>query len=135
MVRLLQLHYPFSFRQDPWTFAQVIPERQFTLAPTKEHSNVDLVTGNMEELLHRHAWGFVDELGTKYGKIVKLTGQLGVSNLTMFPSIITTHYVQSRILYVWDPLAMHHVFVKDGDHYDLPEWGIEYVPFDSFPDN
>ena len=27
MVRLLQLRHSFSFRQDPWTFAQVLPER------------------------------------------------------------------------------------------------------------
>lgn len=40
-------------------------------------------------------------------------------------TMLTHHPTQSRVLYVWDPLALHHIFVKDGDSYDLPEWGIE----------
>lgn len=85
-----------------------------------------MITGNMELLMDRHGWDFVDELGSRYNKVVKLTGQLGVSGFpSQYPCILIEISSQSRVLYVFDPLVLHHIFVKDGDSFDLPEWAIE----------
>ena len=39
-----------------------------------------LVSGNLEQLFDRDAWGFHDELAQQYGPIVKLNAVLGVSS-------------------------------------------------------
>ena len=39
------------------------------------------------------------------------------------PHLAVLH--QHRMLYVFDPKALHHVILKDADVYDLPEWSME----------
>ena len=41
-------------------------------------SSSSLFLGNMGQLFDRHSWGFLDELGTRYNKVVRLTGLFGV---------------------------------------------------------
>lgn len=69
-----------------------------------------LIRGNLGQLFDRHGWDFLDGLGEKYGKVVRLTGILG-----------------HRILYVFDPAALHQVIIKEADIYDLPEWSTDNV--------
>ncbi|EKM56480.1 uncharacterized protein PHACADRAFT_253633 [Phanerochaete carnosa HHB-10118-sp] len=60
-----------------------------------------LLKGNMAQLQDRGAWPFLNHLTNDYGQIVKCTGMLG-----------------RRVLWVFDPKAMHHVVVKDQDLYE-----------------
>ncbi|KAJ7358620.1 cytochrome P450 [Mycena albidolilacea] len=58
------------------------------------------LTGNLTEYLDPDGWAFQTKLENNYGRVVKLEGLLG-----------------TRILYVFDPAAMHSILVKDQDHY------------------
>jgi len=57
--------------------------------------------GNIEDLFNRHASKFHNDIASKYGPIVRLTGLLG-----------------SPMLYVYDPKALHSVIVKDQNVYE-----------------
>ncbi|KAK7676766.1 hypothetical protein QCA50_020289 [Cerrena zonata] len=61
--------------------------------------------GNIEKLFDRTGWGFLDDLGTKYNKVVRLTGLFG-----------------HRMLYVFDPTALQYIVLKDAGAYEIPEW-------------
>lgn len=43
-------------------------------------TNEDYRAGNVDRLFDRHGWDFQDEIGEKYGPVVKLMGPLGVSS-------------------------------------------------------
>ncbi|GJE97228.1 cytochrome P450 [Phanerochaete sordida] len=60
-----------------------------------------LLKGSMDRVQKRDAWPFLDELTDDYGQVVKLTGILG-----------------RRVLWIFDPLALHHVLIKDQDIYE-----------------
>lgn len=57
-------------------------------------------SGNLGQLFDRHSWGFLDELGTKYGKVVRLTGLLGVTHpqLVFLRVTLTNRYVAQNAL-------------------------------------
>ncbi|EKM58812.1 uncharacterized protein PHACADRAFT_112917 [Phanerochaete carnosa HHB-10118-sp] len=57
--------------------------------------------GNIVQLQNRGAWQYLDSLTNNYGQVVKCTGLLG-----------------RRVLWVFDPKALHHVVVKDQDVYE-----------------
>ncbi|GJE97234.1 cytochrome P450 [Phanerochaete sordida] len=59
------------------------------------------IKGSMADLQDRGAWPFLDQLTTDYGHVVGFTGML-----------------RRRVLWVFDPKAMHHVIVKDQDIYE-----------------
>ncbi|KAI8972795.1 cytochrome P450 [Trametes punicea] len=63
------------------------------------------VYGNLKQLYNRRGWDFHRELGEKYGPAVRLQGKFG-----------------QRILYVFDPRAMHHIVVKEQYTYDEAQW-------------
>ncbi|KAI0079868.1 cytochrome P450 [Panus rudis PR-1116 ss-1] len=58
--------------------------------------------GNIEQLFDRHGWAFHDELREKYGSVVRLSGLFG-----------------KPILFVYDPKALHTVYVKDSYKFDV----------------
>ncbi|THH21369.1 hypothetical protein EUX98_g8403 [Antrodiella citrinella] len=60
--------------------------------------------GNLSQFFDRRGWTFVRELGEKFGGVVPMNGFFG-----------------QKILYVFDPKALHHVCVKDTDIYDETE--------------
>ncbi|KAF8835284.1 cytochrome P450 [Paxillus ammoniavirescens] len=62
------------------------------------------LTGHLMQLAHPDGWSFHRNLSQKYGVVVT-RGLLGRRNL-----------------FVFDPRAMHHIFVKDHDSYE--EWDI-----------
>lgn len=69
-------------------------------------------------------------LGTRYNKVVKLNGLFGVSTGSICLKrrrIIIVNIVtpQRRILYVFDPVALQQILIKDMDSYDAPEWFLE----------
>ncbi|RPD74067.1 cytochrome P450 [Lentinus tigrinus ALCF2SS1-7] len=67
--------------------------------------------GNLEQLLHRRdGWGFLRHLTDSYPGVAKLHGPLG-----------------HRMLYVFDPVAMHNILVKDQHVFEAPEFFIKYV--------
>ncbi|KAJ6450078.1 cytochrome P450 [Mycena sanguinolenta] len=53
-------------------------------------------TGNFRSLFDANGWKFHAHIAQAYGKIVRIEGPL-----------------RSKILYVFDPLALHHIIVKD----------------------
>ncbi|KAK7681875.1 hypothetical protein QCA50_015224 [Cerrena zonata] len=59
------------------------------------------IKGNIARLFDRYGWDFMDELGERYGSVVKLTGPIG-----------------RKILFVFDPKALQHVVLKDQDTYE-----------------
>ncbi|KAL4249739.1 Cytochrome P450 superfamily protein [Abortiporus biennis] len=58
--------------------------------------STSILTGNLSQMFDRHGWDFHREIGEKYGPIVKHNGILG-----------------QRVLYVFDPKAMHSIVIKD----------------------
>ncbi|KAI0676257.1 cytochrome P450 [Trametes maxima] len=64
-----------------------------------------LLYGNLKQLYDKRGWKFHHELGDKYGPVVKLHGKFG-----------------RKMLYVFDPRAMHHIAVKEQYVYDEAEW-------------
>ncbi|KAK7681425.1 hypothetical protein QCA50_015517 [Cerrena zonata] len=72
-------------------------------------ASVSWVKGNLGQLYYRHGWNWLDSLGNDFNKVVKLTGLFG-----------------HRMLYVFDPVAMNHILIKDAeDVYDHPEWSFQ----------
>ncbi|CCL98712.1 uncharacterized protein FIBRA_00716 [Fibroporia radiculosa] len=53
-------------------------------------------TGNLQQFFGRHGYGFHEELAQNYGSVVKIHGSFG-----------------RRLLYVFDPKALHTMTVKD----------------------
>ncbi|PCH36060.1 cytochrome P450 [Wolfiporia cocos MD-104 SS10] len=53
-------------------------------------------TGNLQQLFDRHGWSFQEELAQKYGPVVKIHGPFG-----------------RRILYLYDPRALHNMIIRD----------------------
>lgn len=49
--------------------------------------------GNLPQLFNRHSWDFLDTLGTKYNKVVKLTGLFGVRPDLSTLTIIDIYFV------------------------------------------
>ena len=68
-------------------------------------------------------------LGTRYNKVVKLNGLFGVSvaQTLMCPQFLNVLFGHSkrRILYVFDPVALQQILIKDMNSYDAPEWFLE----------
>ncbi|KAI0760477.1 cytochrome P450 [Fomes fomentarius] len=64
--------------------------------------------GNLGQLVDRNAWGFIQHLTDSYPGIVRLHGPLG-----------------HRMLYVFDPTALHHVVVKDQHIVEETAWFIK----------
>ncbi|KAF8655042.1 hypothetical protein AX16_003278 [Volvariella volvacea WC 439] len=59
-----------------------------------------LIKGNLSESWDPKAWSWHREITQKYGGVVKLIGSFG-----------------DRVLYVSDPKALHHIFMKEQDVY------------------
>ncbi|TFK92491.1 cytochrome P450 [Polyporus arcularius HHB13444] len=63
--------------------------------------------GNLQQLYDKQGWEFHRELGEKYGHVVLLHGKFG-----------------RKLLYVFDPLAMHAIAVKEQYIYDEARWWL-----------
>ncbi|KAI0628905.1 cytochrome P450 [Trametes polyzona] len=61
--------------------------------------------GNLRQLLCPQAWPVYDHITESYPGIVKLNGPMG-----------------SRVLYVFDPLALHSIIVKDQYVFEESQW-------------
>ncbi|KAI0754112.1 cytochrome P450 [Daedaleopsis nitida] len=66
------------------------------------------IYGNVRQLMHRKGWGFIQHLSESYPGIAKLHGPIG-----------------KRMLYVFDPLAMHHIVVKDDHIFKEPRFIVK----------
>ncbi|KAI0347457.1 cytochrome P450 [Trametopsis cervina] len=69
--------------------------------------STSLWKGNIGSLFHRHAWEYHDELMQKYGAVVRFNGLFN-----------------SRALYVYDPLALQHIVVRDQNVFEEPYWFV-----------
>ncbi|KAH9941835.1 cytochrome P450 [Epithele typhae] len=61
--------------------------------------------GNRRQLRDKQGWNFHLDIGKKYGRVARLHGFLG-----------------SKLLYVHDPKAMHHIAVKEPYIFEETEW-------------
>ncbi|OBZ73462.1 Ubiquitin carboxyl-terminal hydrolase isozyme L5 [Grifola frondosa] len=59
-------------------------------------SSKSWIKGHYAQLFDRNGWEFQRELGERYGPVVKINGLFG-----------------DKQLYVFDPVALHHIIVKD----------------------
>ncbi|KAK7691797.1 hypothetical protein QCA50_005200 [Cerrena zonata] len=66
--------------------------------------------GNLRQFYDRHGWDFLDRLGTRYNSVVRITGILG-----------------HRILYVFDPLALQQITLREMESYEKPEWNVDAI--------
>lgn len=86
--------------------------------------------GNLGQLTHRDGWAFQKELANKYGSVARLYGPLGVirsiAKICVCPLTSTTP-CQGKMLFVYDPLALHHIVVKDQHIFEEPMSAIQYV--------
>ncbi|EMD31882.1 hypothetical protein CERSUDRAFT_88470 [Gelatoporia subvermispora B] len=71
--------------------------------PVKSHWK-----GNIPQIYDRQGWKFYEDITQKYGPIVKLKGLLG-----------------GNILYVFDPVALHTIVVKDQDIFEEASYFIK----------
>ncbi|KAI0739058.1 cytochrome P450 [Daedaleopsis nitida] len=67
-----------------------------------------IVSGNLEQLFDRDAWGFHDEVAQQYGPVVKINAVLG-----------------RKWLYVFDPTALRNIVLKDQGIFDQIPWLIQ----------
>ncbi|KAI0754298.1 cytochrome P450 [Daedaleopsis nitida] len=67
-----------------------------------------LLLGNVEQLVSKNAWALLDDLTHSYGGVSKLNGLFG-----------------NRMLYVYDPTALHHIIVKDQYTYEEAAWFLK----------
>ncbi|TCD69776.1 cytochrome P450-dit2 [Steccherinum ochraceum] len=70
--------------------------------------SVSWFSGNLSQLFNRHGWGFVDGLANDYGSVSKIYGLFG-----------------KQVLHLYDPLALHHIILKDAQFYDEAPWFYE----------
>ncbi|RPD54902.1 cytochrome P450 [Lentinus tigrinus ALCF2SS1-7] len=63
--------------------------------------------GNLKQIYDKNGWAFHRELGEKYGPAVLLHGKFG-----------------RKLLYVFDPKAMHTIAVKEQYIYDEAKWWL-----------
>ncbi|KAJ8473556.1 hypothetical protein ONZ51_g7793 [Trametes cubensis] len=61
--------------------------------------------GNLKELYSRQGWAYHRGLGEQYGPVVRINGKFG-----------------QKILYTFDPKAMHHIVIKDQDIFQETHW-------------
>ncbi|RPD58218.1 cytochrome P450 [Lentinus tigrinus ALCF2SS1-7] len=66
------------------------------------------IVGHFKELFHRESWDFQHDLYNKYGQIVAADGLFG-----------------RKWVFVFDPLALHHVVLKDQHIYEETEQLIQ----------
>ncbi|KAI0754390.1 cytochrome P450 [Daedaleopsis nitida] len=66
------------------------------------------ITGNLPQLVNRQGMPFYRDLIENYGPVVRLQGAHG-----------------RKLLYVYDPRAMHSIVVKDQYNYEQPDWFIK----------
>ncbi|TCD64201.1 cytochrome P450-dit2 [Steccherinum ochraceum] len=83
-----------------WRFARWILSRN-TLDNVQGPATTSFWKGHLSPLFNRHGWDFHRELSEKYGSVVSLRGVFG-----------------RKVLYIFDPKAMHHVCVKEQNIYE-----------------
>ena len=77
-------------------------------------------------MFNRQGGPYYRDLIENYGPVVRLQGAYGVS--TYHPPLYAFAYnvaPQRKILYTYDPRAMHSVVVKDQYSYEQPDWFIK----------
>ncbi|KAI0628892.1 cytochrome P450 [Trametes polyzona] len=68
-----------------------------------------LLYGNLRQILQRYAWPLYDHFTETYPGVVKLTGPLG-----------------HRMLYVFDPAALHNIVVKDQYVFEESQFFVKF---------
>ncbi len=86
------------------------------------------VSGNLKQLLDRNGWGFLSNLTESYPGVAKLYGPLGVRRPVLHVYELPSSLLpQRRMLYVFDPTAMHSIIVKEQYVFEEAEFFIKSV--------
>ena len=78
-------------------------------------------------MFNRESWDFQHELYNKYGQVVKADALFGVCVNQTDCGGYTAEDCQNKWLFVFDPLALHHVVLKDQHIYEETEQFIQCV--------
>ncbi|KAI0764581.1 cytochrome P450 [Trametes elegans] len=90
-----------------WTFLRPLFVRSpLDVVPGPPSQSV--LSGNLAQLFEADAWGFHDELSTKYGPVVKINAVLG-----------------RKWLYVFDPTALQSIVLREQGTYDQIAWLVQ----------
>ena len=79
-----------------------------------------MLPGHLAELFDRHGMNFQLDLAQNYGPVVKIYGPLGV-NRSLRCHDYCWHGSQRKMLYVYEPKALHHILLKDDAIYEEGE--------------
>ncbi|KAI5116490.1 hypothetical protein M0805_000624 [Coniferiporia weirii] len=69
--------------------------------------------GNLGQIFNKNGWAFRRELRKKYGGVAKIKGEFGISCKPLLSGRQILISYKNDFLYVWDPLALHNILVKD----------------------
>ena len=85
--------------------------------------------GNFLQIFNRKGWDFNEEIAKKFGGAIRTFGLFGVCAHydTPNPLVLTLWSLQRDQLYTFDPLALHHIFVKNQYVYEETEVFLLYV--------
>ncbi|KAH9886464.1 cytochrome P450 [Cubamyces lactineus] len=84
-----------------------IARARSVLAKVPGPPSASILTGNLTQLVDRQGWDFHTEIAERYAPVIKLQWLFG-----------------APCLYVFDPLALHHI-IKDPSTYDELPWYLE----------
>ncbi|KAI5116492.1 hypothetical protein M0805_000626 [Coniferiporia weirii] len=87
-----------------WRAVRAFQAAKSTLSVIPGPPSPSWSTGNLLQIFDKNAWAFHRELREKYGGVAKIKGALG-----------------NDYLYVWDPLALHTILVKDQYIFEEPK--------------
>ncbi|KAI0716897.1 cytochrome P450 [Earliella scabrosa] len=76
-----------------------------------------LLYGNLRQILDKNGWDFIQHLTDAYPGVARLSGPLGV-RVTVAP--------EYRMLYVFDPAALHTIVVKEQHVFEEAEWFFKF---------
>lgn len=86
--------------------------------------------GNFSQIFDRiTGWDFHRHLVETYGGAVKLRMLFGVSDSVLLLVFVHIDSLQDEQLYVSDPLALHHIIIKDQYAYEETAMFLTCVPY------
>ncbi len=74
----------------------------------------------MGQLFHRDAYQFRKDISERYGRVVRLLGLFSVSASHVSPAWFLTMVMKKPQLFVFDPIALHAILVKEHHIFEEP---------------
>ena len=78
-------------------------------------------SGHINQVFDPNGWDFFSKLQENYEAAVRLNGVLKVrlyKTIHGVPFVLLIGWIKSDLLYIFDPLALHHMLLKNQDAFD-----------------